>query len=84
MRVFGVSGSQQHNYYTFHVGFVVGNLTPVPNQQAAQGRIDVFADPIQGAELALGQGGFEVLLGMDVIGKGSLSVEGSGTFSFSF
>jgi hypothetical protein len=48
---------------TFHVGFVVGNLTPVPNQQAAQGRIDVFADPIQGAELALGQGGFEVLLG---------------------
>jgi hypothetical protein len=46
--------------------------------------VDVFHDAIQGAELAIGQGGFDVLLGMDVIGMGSLAVEGSGTYSFSF
>lgn len=86
MQVFGVSGSQYHNYYTFHVGFIIGAVTPQAGSPtgAGVGRVDVFKDVIQGAELALGGGGFEILLGMDVIGKGSLAVEGSGTFSFSF
>jgi hypothetical protein len=87
MRVFGVAGSQYHNFYTFHVGFLVGAITPATGagqSQHFQGQVAVFNDVIQGAELALGQGGFEVLLGMDILGKGSLAVEGSGTFSFSF
>lgn len=84
MQVFGVAGSQYHNFYTFHVGFVVGALVPTPGSPVVQSRIDVFNDVIQGAELALGVGGFDVLLGMDVIGKGSLAVEGNGTYSFSF
>jgi hypothetical protein len=46
--------------------------------------VDVFQNVIQGVELAIGPGGFDVLLGMDVIGMGSLAVEGSGTYSFSF
>lgn len=86
MQVYGVSGSQYHNYYMFHVGFLVGTVTQTQGGAAGQfqGQVSVFNDVIQGAELALGQGGFEVLLGMDILGKGSLAVEGGGTFSFSF
>jgi len=82
MQIFGVSGAQYHNYYLFYVGFPLGALSH--GAQQYQGRVDVFHDAIQGAELAIGQGGFDVLLGMDVIGMGSLAVEGSGTYSFSF
>ena len=82
MQIFGVSGAQFHNYYLFFVGFPLGAFTP--STQQFQGRVDVFDRPIQGAELAIGQAGFDVLLGMDVIGTGSLAVEGSGRYSFSF
>ena len=81
-QIFGVSGVQFHNYYMFFVGFPLGQYTP--GTQQFQGRLHVFNNAIQGAELAIGQGGFDVLLGMDVIGMGSLAVEGSGTYSFSF
>jgi hypothetical protein len=40
--------------------------------------------PIQGAEFDAGQGGFDVLLGMDVISTGSLKVEGDGSFSWAW
>jgi hypothetical protein len=78
INVFGVSGSKYHNCYTFHVGFLIGKVTQGPGGGQFQGQVAVFQDVIQGAELALGQGGFDVLLGMDIIGKGSLAVEGGG------
>jgi len=60
-----------HNAYLFHVGFMVASA------------LHVLPVPIQGGEFAPTHG-FDVLLGMDVIGVGSLKVEGNGGFSFSF
>lgn len=71
-----------HNGYLFHVAFTLPIIVqgkPVPNQLA------VFVHPsvIYGAELTAVTG-FDVLLGMDILSSGSLKVEGSGHFSFSF
>jgi hypothetical protein len=82
-QIFGVSGVSYHNYYLFQIGFPLAAVAA--GAQQLQASVAIFGTPIQGAELALpGQGRFDVLLGMDVIGEGSLAVEGSGTFSFSF
>jgi hypothetical protein len=84
--IHGVSGAQYHNYYMFFVGFPMGQVTQAsPGAQNFQGAVHIFNNIIQGSELLLGpQHGFDVLLGMDVIGQGSLAVEGGGTYSFSF
>jgi predicted aspartyl protease len=71
-----------HNGYLFHVAFtlpIVSQGQIVPNQ------LLVFSHPsvIYGAELTATMG-FDVLLGMDILSSGSLKVEGSGHFSFSF
>ncbi len=79
--VSGVGGTQSHNYYLFNIGFPMGVLGP---NNILSGQVFFFANSIQGVELAMTGSGFDVLLGMDVIGSGSLAVEGSGTFSFSF
>lgn len=76
----GVSGVADHNNYLFLLGFVFGN----PKKKQASGTAHIVETPIQGAELAIEGGKFEVLLGMDVISMGSLSVQGNGHFSFSF
>ncbi len=78
----GVSGENEHNNYLFHLGFMLGQ--PNPTGKEMKGNLYIFNQEIQGPELNLSDAGFEVLLGMDVIGKGSLAVEGNGTFSFSF
>jgi hypothetical protein len=39
--------------------------------------------PVYGGELPVGAG-FDVLLGMDILSSGSLKIEGSGHYSFSF
>ena len=77
----GVGGLHYHNNYLFHIGFVLADQGR--NGAVEGGRLFLLDTPIQGAEFASG-GGFDVLLGMDIIGIGSLSVEGSGTFSFCF
>jgi len=73
-----------HTAYLFHVafifGFAPGGLTPSGPYQAT---LHTLSTPIHGAEIASG-GGFDVLLGMDVISTGSLKVEGNQTFSWSF
>lgn len=81
--VIGVSGQKYHNNYLFHVAFV--RVTQQLDDPATvQGNMHIFNKPIQGAELEFQGRDFDVLLGMDVIGFGSLAVEGNGTFSFSF
>jgi len=60
-----------HNAYLFHVAFMIASVA------------HVLPLAIQGGEIASAHG-FDVLLGMDVLGIGSLKVEGNGTFSFSF
>jgi hypothetical protein len=77
----GVGGVANHDTFIFHVGFLAGTASGVSNPGF---RLDVFPQPIQGPELAMTGAEFDVLLGMDVIGLGSLAVEGSGTFSFSY
>jgi aspartyl protease len=76
-----------HNGYLFHVAFtlpIAGPAAPV-NLPAGQMQVLICINPVQiyGAELPVGIG-FDVLLGMDVLSSGSLKIEGSGHFSFSF
>ncbi len=89
----GVSGSSIHQFYTFHVGFVMtapdAGLFEIDSPETKNPPQD-FADThinnriIEGAELIMPDSGFDVLLGMDILSTGSLAIEGNGTFSFSF
>ncbi len=89
----GVSGASVHQFYTFHVGFVMtvpdtgfseidSPKTKKPPQDFADTHINKLV--IRGAELIMPDGDFDVLLGMDILSTGSLAIEGNGTFSFSF
>ena len=75
-----------HDGYLFHVAFTF----PLPpglataSQGSVQTRTFIYGVPIHGAELRMAAVSFDVLLGMDIIGTGSLKVDGDGTFSFSF
>jgi gag-polyprotein putative aspartyl protease len=75
-----------HNGYLFNVAFTIP-ITPLPQPlvPGAQIQVAVFIlpSPIYGAELPSASG-FDVLLGMDVLSGGSLKIEGSGHYSFSF
>jgi hypothetical protein len=79
--------SVPHNGYLFHVAFtipiVVAGATRTSPSVPQQVLVFIHPVPIYGAELP-NPGGFDVLLGMDIIGTGSLKVEGNGHFSFSF
>jgi hypothetical protein len=70
-----------HNGYLFHVAFTLPLQVVAPGQM----QVAVFIHPsvIYGAELSV-PGGFDVLLGMDILSSGSLKIEGSGHASFSF
>ena len=89
----GVSGTSVHQFYIFHVGFVMtapdAGLFEIDSPETKNPLQD-FADThisklvIEGAELIVPDNGFDVLLGMDILSTGSLAIEGNGTFSFSF
>jgi hypothetical protein len=77
-----------HNGYLFYVAFTLSLIGPAAqgiNVPVGQVPVMVFINPTQiyGAELPAGAG-FDVLLGMDILSSGSLKIEGSGHFSFSF
>ena len=74
----GVSGHKFHNNYLFHVAFIMTSKQQGSPEGQIKGNMHVFQKPIQGAELGFDGKGF------DVIATGSLSVEGNGTYSFSF
>jgi hypothetical protein len=57
---------------------------PPPSPGQVQGQVFLLEKIIQGCEFPAGIGTFDVLLGMDVLGSGSLVVQGNQTFSFSF
>jgi hypothetical protein len=90
VEVQGVSGTKAHNNYLFHVGFTTvlpgALIAMLANQGGNQVQLQLHINntPIQGAEFDAGQGGFDVLLGMDVISTGSLKIEGDGSFSWSW
>ena len=89
----GVSGARVHQFYTFHVGFVMtapdtgfSETDPPETKKSLQDFSDTHINNriIRGAELITPDSGFDVLLGMDILSTGSLAIEGNGTFSFSF
>lgn len=80
--ILGVSGLQFHNNYLFRIGFAFGRV-PMP-KEVGSAHVHIFDDIIEGAELSATGSKFDVLLGMDVIGSGSLKIDGDGSFSFSF
>jgi len=75
----GVAGGSYHNYYLFKVGFPFGNL----EGDGTVTSLHISSVAVEGVEMTVG-GNFDVLLGMDIIGLGSLKVDGDGSFSFSF
>lgn len=84
----GVSGAKYHNNYLFHIGFIVQTAPIAPattrSPQQVQEELHALPTPIQGVEFDAGVHGFDVLLGMDVITSGLLTVGGNGTFSWAW
>ena len=80
--IIGVGGVREHRNYLFHVAFVL------KRGEVSLGKMEVdihmFGDVIEGAELSSESEDFDILLGMDVLSKCSLAIEGNGTFSLSF
>ncbi len=78
----GVSGLNYHNNYLFRVGFA---FSSAEEQSTAQlSRVHLVDQVIEGAELSLGNSRFDVLLGMDVISIGTLTISRDKTFIFAF
>lgn len=82
IRVHGFGGAKNHNCYLFKVGFVdlqeseFGLKSPV---------FHIVDTEIRGAEFDCGpDADFDVLLGMDVLSIGTLTVAHTGKFMFSF
>ena len=78
----GVSGLSYHNNYLFKVGFAFGAAGE--QNVVTPSHVHIVDQIIQGAELNIRSDRFDVLLGMDIIGSGSLKIDGDGSFSYSF
>lgn len=76
--VLGIGGLSYHFSYAFSVGF------HVPGNGVIAAADYMLENAIEGGGFDAVGAPFDVLLGMDIVGLGSLSVEGNGTFSFCF
>ncbi len=76
-----VSGTEEVNTYIFTIGFLNG---AIPNRVGPGSSANFsFFPPITGAEIYTHEDDdLEILIGMDVISRGSLHIEASGFFSF--
>ena len=82
IRVHGFGGAKDHNCYLFKVGFVDLRETEFGLQSPMFHMVD---REIEGAEFDCGpDANFDVLLGMDVLSIGTLTVSNTGKFKFSF
>jgi hypothetical protein len=82
IRVHGFGGPKDHNCYLSKVGLVDLRETEFGYQSPTFHMID---SEIQGAEFDCGpDGDFDVLLGMDVLSIGTLTVTNTGKFRFTF
>lgn len=77
----GVSGIQYHNNYLFQIGFADIQQDEIG---FAKSEMHIFPQPIEGAEFDSGNADFDILLGMNVISIGDLTITKSGRFKFSF
>jgi Aspartyl protease len=81
-RVHGVGGSKMHNCYLFKVGFVDLQESEFGHQNPQFHMVD---KEIEGADFDCGpDADFDVLLGMDVLSIGTLTVSSNGKYRFSF
>lgn len=81
MGVQGFGGPKQHNYYIFKVGLVDLRREESGFQSPQFHLID---EEITGAEFDNGDADFDILLGMDILSRGTLTVSCTGNFKFSF
>lgn len=82
IRVHGFGGPKDHNCYLFKVGFVDLQQTEIGYQSPMFHMVD---REIEGAEFDCGpDADFDVLLGMDVLSMGTLTVSNTRNFRFSF
>lgn len=82
IRVHGFGGPKDHNCYLFKVGFVDLRESEIGVQSP---RFHIVDSEIQGAEFDCGpDGDFDVLLGMDVLSIGTLTVAHNGKYKFTF
>jgi Aspartyl protease len=78
----GVGGRRLHNYYLFKVGFVDLRENEFGGKDP---QFHVVDREIEGAEFDCGpDADFDVLLGMDLLSIGTLTVTNTGKFRFSF
>ena len=81
MGVQGFGGPNYHNFYIFKIGFVdlqkdeLGYQTP---------QFHLLDKEIEGPEFDCGDADFDVLLGMDILSIGTLTVAHTGNFKFSY
>ncbi len=69
----GVSGIQYHNNYLFQIGFADIQQHEIG---FAGSEMHIFPQPIEGAEFDSGNADFDILLGMNVISTGDLTITG--------
>ena len=82
IRIHGFGGAKDHNCYLFKVGFVDLQQTEIGFQSPMFYMVE---KEIQGAEFDCGpDADFDVLLGMDVLSIGTLTVANTRRFKFSF
>lgn len=77
----GVNGADYHPSYIFKLGFVDLQADELGYQNP---KFDLFEDEIEGPRFDCGSSDFDVLLGMDVLSKGTLTISKMGTFKFSY
>jgi hypothetical protein len=82
IRVHGFGGPKYHKCYLFKVGFVELAQSEIGYQSP---KFHIVDAEISGAEFDCGpDGDFDVLLGMDVLSIGTLTIANTGKFKFSF
>jgi hypothetical protein len=77
----GFGGPKYHNSYIFKIGFVDLRQDELGYQNPEFHLID---KEIEGPEFDCGDADFDVLLGMDILSIGTLTVTHTGNFKFSY
>lgn len=84
--VSGVTGISEENVYRFHIGFTTIAIEQ-SDQELRISDFHLFDSPVTGQSLTANSAlwkEFDVILGMDVLSQGILTINSNGTGSFSF
>lgn len=77
----GFGGANYHTSYIFKLGFVDIQEDELGYQNP---HFDLFDEEIEGPVFDCGGAAFDVLLGMDILSKGTLTISHKGTFKFTY